>query len=631
MYKFTALLITVLLLGFNLTQAQLIPDRSPLVTGNETKEFSSNPIIKVYTSPTFGPVQTGSITFNVHNIDPTTFTGYDFQSNASTHQVWMDPNTPDILHAVFTNSQQTAAWNDRTCLYYGSTDGGDTWFLLGPVPINLGATNGRSGFPVISGTSDGFAVIMNHNNSNSTPSGNQTISKLYIDNDVLGYDFSEYDPLAVPGDNNEPIWPRMAVDSDDNVHFLSSQSVTSGTADSCYYNKFNSGSQTIAGWQVFDGDQGEGYSIAVSESGNKIGILYSGQNFGENNLHNWGSVFYRESTDGGSSWADPVTVFDAEVVYTDTPYYGNRSGIDLTYLGEEPCGVFERAWFTYSTEGQGGESYYPQLESDISFWSPSINGGQLVTIADSFNVPFYPNGFPPNFGNADGFNTISKPVIGRSANLGYLFAAFTATSGEYWPGTTNADSTAYMQGMFSYSSDGGATWSVPERFTPDDQAGQPRMDWRYVSIVPESPVSPVDDDIITIHMVMQGDTIPASVVNSDPPMPDAVSAQYYHFSGELLVVSNDDEIIANNFNLEQNYPNPFNPSTKINYTLAERSAVTLKVYDVLGNEVANLVNTTQEAGKYDVTFNASGLSSGLYIYTLNTGNFTSSKKMMLLK
>jgi hypothetical protein len=57
----------------------------------------------------------------------------------------------------------------------------------------------------------------------------------------------------------------------------------------------------------------------------------------------------------------------------------------------------------------------------------------------------------------------------------------------------------------------------------------------------------------------------------------------------------------------------------------------LRVYDVLGNEVANLVNTTQEAGKYDVTFNASGLSSGLYIYTLNTGNFTSSKKMMLLK
>jgi len=99
----------------------------------------------------------------------------------------------------------------------------------------------------------------------------------------------------------------------------------------------------------------------------------------------------------------------------------------------------------------------------------------------------------------------------------------------------------------------------------------------------------------------------------------------------ITVVGVDDEIVANDFNLEQNYPNPFNPSTTINYSIAERSAVTLKVYDVLGNEVANLVNTTQEAGLHSVNFDASSLSSGLYIYTLNTGNFTSSKKMMLLK
>ena len=92
-----------------------------------------------------------------------------------------------------------------------------------------------------------------------------------------------------------------------------------------------------------------------------------------------------------------------------------------------------------------------------------------------------------------------------------------------------------------------------------------------------------------------------------------------------------DNVVVNDFTLEQNYPNPFNPSTQINYTLAERSNVTIKVYDVLGNEVATLVNTTQEAGAYDVNFDASQLSSGLYIYTLNAGNFTSSKKMMLLK
>ena len=93
----------------------------------------------------------------------------------------------------------------------------------------------------------------------------------------------------------------------------------------------------------------------------------------------------------------------------------------------------------------------------------------------------------------------------------------------------------------------------------------------------------------------------------------------------------EEGIKLNSFSLDQNYPNPFNPSTIVNYTLAERSNVTLKVYDVLGKEVASLVNNSQEAGTHQVTFDASNLASGLYIYTLNAGDFSSSKKMMLMK
>jgi hypothetical protein len=92
-----------------------------------------------------------------------------------------------------------------------------------------------------------------------------------------------------------------------------------------------------------------------------------------------------------------------------------------------------------------------------------------------------------------------------------------------------------------------------------------------------------------------------------------------------------DPVSVYSFDLGQNYPNPFNPSTKITYSVAERGNVSLKVYDVLGNEVADLVNTTKDAGSYTVNFDASNLASGLYIYTLKAGNFTSSKKMMLLK
>lgn len=87
----------------------------------------------------------------------------------------------------------------------------------------------------------------------------------------------------------------------------------------------------------------------------------------------------------------------------------------------------------------------------------------------------------------------------------------------------------------------------------------------------------------------------------------------------------------NDYVLYNNYPNPFNPSTVISYQLPALSQVTLKVYDVLGREVATLVNQKQVAGNYEVEFNAKGLSSGIYFYKMTAGNFTSIKKMILLK
>jgi Secretion system C-terminal sorting domain len=83
--------------------------------------------------------------------------------------------------------------------------------------------------------------------------------------------------------------------------------------------------------------------------------------------------------------------------------------------------------------------------------------------------------------------------------------------------------------------------------------------------------------------------------------------------------------------LSQNYPNPFNPSTTIEFSIPERSHVSLKVYDVLGNEVATLVNGWMESTNHQVTFDGSRLASGIYYYTLTTGNFTSTKKLILLK
>ena len=89
--------------------------------------------------------------------------------------------------------------------------------------------------------------------------------------------------------------------------------------------------------------------------------------------------------------------------------------------------------------------------------------------------------------------------------------------------------------------------------------------------------------------------------------------------------------IPSQFVLEQNYPNPFNPSTTINFSVPSSEFVTLKVYDILGKEVATLVNEEKQAGYYSVNFNASNLATGLYIYKLQAGNFVQTKKMILLR
>lgn len=103
------------------------------------------------------------------------------------------------------------------------------------------------------------------------------------------------------------------------------------------------------------------------------------------------------------------------------------------------------------------------------------------------------------------------------------------------------------------------------------------------------------------------------------------------FCNAPVAVEIDTIIVPNKYELSQNYPNPFNPSTKIKYAIPASEFVTLKIYDVLGNEVAILVTEEKPAGNYEVNFNAKGLSSGIYFYRLQASSFVEIKKMIILK
>jgi len=92
------------------------------------------------------------------------------------------------------------------------------------------------------------------------------------------------------------------------------------------------------------------------------------------------------------------------------------------------------------------------------------------------------------------------------------------------------------------------------------------------------------------------------------------------FTGEL-----------NDYSLSNNFPNPFNPTTTIKYSIPQGINVTLRVYDILGNEIATLIDEYKPAGNFEIEFDASSLSSGIYFYQLRAENYTSTKKMLLIK
>jgi hypothetical protein len=123
-----------------------------------------------------------------------------------------------------------------------------------------------------------------------------------------------------------------------------------------------------------------------------------------------------------------------------------------------------------------------------------------------------------------------------------------------------------------------------------------------------------------------------SPFNEDQSWGD-VSRWLYTWIGNLWnpVGVDDPQNTVNTYDLLQNYPNPFNPTTQIVYSLEKQGNVSIKVYDVLGRVVATLVDQFQNAGSHTVNFNANDLSSGVYFYSIESGSFHTTKKMMLLK
>jgi hypothetical protein len=148
-------------------------------------------------------------------------------------------------------------------------------------------------------------------------------------------------------------------------------------------------------------------------------------------------------------------------------------------------------------------------------------------------------------------------------------------------------------------------------------------------------VEPQSEDtlVVRFHAMMEDTTAEAviKIFSNDLNQPVVVIPITIEMLENIVTSIGDNGLSPQDFALEQNYPNPFNPSTTIKYSIREKSLATLKIYDVLGNEVTTLVNEVKPAGVYTIRFDASLLTSGVYFYKLSAGNFNQTKKMILLR
>jgi len=319
-------------------------------------------------------------------------------------------------------------------------------------------------------------------------------------------------------------------------------------------------------------------------------------------------VMFTRSTNGGVNWSSPIKVND-DPGTSAYQWFGTMS--------VAPNGRIDVIWL--DTRDNPG-TYLSAL-----YYSNSKDGGATWSVNEKLSDYFDPHlGWPQQNKMGDYFHLVSDS---NGANLA-------------WAATFNGEQDVY----YSYITD--TTGTVPVEllsFSASAVANAVTLVWSTASELNnhgfEIERSLENNNWSTIGFREgKGTTSELQQYSYSDILLDITSTKLYY---RLKQVNYDGsfeysdiveiEIAPSEFSLSQNYPNPFNPITVISYQLAVNSSVTLKVFDVLGNEVATLVNEEKPAGEYEIEFDASEIGSGVYFYILRAGEFVQSKKMLLLK
>ena len=604
---FTLLLTALLLISVATFASGRDKKRNPETTAKIVKFDETTAAATASTIEKNGFVQSTESTFNG---TPTGLSGFwDYQVNGgAVKYIAVNPTDPNKIHVTYMLSTDPAnASVTRRVGYAYSSNGGVTWNAISSV------SGIREGFPSLTLLNTGtehLGVVACHNQ----PTGQRLLSRAYIDVSEGGLSFTGYapdDPGQTLGGNL--IWPYITAKPDGSkMYMMSSFSGGPSTVHMVEFDgalgQFGTHGPALA---TEDGDtltSGGRYNVVVSPSGNRVTMYSLVTRSGRESF-----IAFSESTDGGATFPafKRLTKLTPAgpgigVITTQTDSIAPWIGVDAVYRGENLTFVFSTGRYVgqgYEFRGQG-----------IWFWSQAtgfvnaVDTNKIQAIFPGWEGYIRPNGAAQQVNHFP----IDYPSIGVTPN-GDLHCVFAVARRD-----TSAQGRNFYTVAYTKSTNGGSSWSNPVLL--ENVATQ---DFRYPSIAESNP----DNNFVNI--VYQQDPVPGSSAFNDNAPISRAQLLFRRFS---TLSSRDNAIArAESYRLEQNYPNPFNPTTNITYVLPKAENVSLKVYDVLGREVATLVNEVKPAGAYTVPFNASSLASGVYFYKLQAGSFVQTKKMMLVK
>lgn len=317
-------------------------------------------------------------------------------------------------------------------------------------------------------------------------------------------------------------------------------------------------------------------------------------------------VMFTRSTNGGVNWSSPIKIND-DPGTSAYQWFGTMS--------VAPTGRIDVVWLdTRNNPSNTSALYYSKSIDGGVTWSPNER------LSDYFNSHL---GWPNQDKMGDYFDMVSDSI---GAHLSWA-ATFNGEQDVYY--SYIYDSTNVPVELMSFTASAAANFVTLSWVTATElnnhgfeiERSSDRSIWRTVGFVEG-----------------KGTTTETQYYSYSDELGNIESSKLYYrlkqvdFNGSFEYSDIIEVVTApSEFSLSQNYPNPFNPVTTIKYNIPVNSFITLRVFDVLGNEVSILINEQKPAGKYEIEFDASGLPSGIYYYQLKTGEFVSTKKMILLK